>query len=87
MADKTTIYVVEGSTGEYSDSRGWVVAAFWKEEDAQQRVIDAERRANELKGADDYWDVLDYEGKNEFDPAMQIDYTGTHYFYFPVEVI
>src|SRR5690554_918315 len=84
-----TIYLVMGSKGEYSDRDEWPVAAYTDEAEAQKHVEAAERRAKEIKASlgAEYWRyrTLTREGKaeqNEWDPEMQIDYTGTSYFYY-----
>ena len=81
MSEK--VYVVMGSTGEYSDRSEWPVVAFMDEEKAKQRVIDAERKAKELEVTrKDRYRIE--KGANEFDAEMQMDYTGTSYFYYTV---
>ena len=78
-----TIYVVQGSTGEYSDHIEWLVKAYADEKQAQTHVVLAQARANELyAGVPRYYDI---KGKNEHDPEMQTDYTGTHYALLEVE--
>lgn len=44
------IYVVEGSTGQYSDHQEWLVKAFRDEQDAKNFVMDCTREANKLEG-------------------------------------
>lgn len=91
---ETIIYVVEGSTGEYSDNRNWAVCAYRDEDEAKAHVERAERRAAEIFAtcAGDYWAwrskmFRDEERPmNEHDPAMDLDYTGTHYTYYPVKL-
>jgi hypothetical protein len=78
-----TIFVVEGSTGEYSDHREWPVMAYRDEAAAKAHVEAATRRANDLK-AQHACDIPD--GANEHDPGMQTDYTGTRYYYYAVEL-
>ena len=62
------IFVVIGSCGEYSDRYQWLVAAFVDEEKAKLRMLDASRRAAELKAQGIHYD--DLKGKNEFDPGF-----------------
>lgn len=78
------IYVVEGSTGEYSDHREWLVKAFVNEECAQDFVerVGREYRRLEQECEGDRWNI----GDNSLDPYMQTDYTGTNYRYFEVEL-
>ena len=79
-----TIYVVFGTTGEYSDRRDWPVKAFVNEAKAQQLVLDATRIAKEMEAKE--WRSYDSKEKNIFDPNMDMDYTGTGYYHFPVEL-
>lgn len=81
------IYIVQGATGEYSDHREWLVAAFFSEANAQSLVVNASRRADELYlqyGSSTYYTIPD--GANEFDLDMQKDYNGTRYSYEVVEI-
>lgn len=96
-----TIYVVEGSTGEYSDHCEWPVAAYSRLEDAQARILRCEEgyRAAcaecKRKGCEPAFELDDvptpcYQhratGTNPHDPDMQVDYTGTRYSYFEVDL-
>ena len=79
------IYVVEGTTGEYSDSMDWPVMAYRDEEAAKAHVVRATERAKEIEvSRADRYNVP--EGANEHDPHMLMDYTGTHYNYYAVEL-
>ena len=82
---KTTIHVVYGSTGEYSDHREWYVAAYYSESKAQNHVILATSRANELIAKHGAYEIPD--GANEHDACMQADYTGTRYTYATVPLL
>lgn len=74
------IYIVEGSTGEYSDHVEWVVCAFKNKDNAQELVINASARAREIYSKYNTWDVGEREDlKSKYDPKMQMDYTGTNY--------
>ena len=78
------IWIVEGSTGEYSDHREWILCAFTTEAAANALVLQASARARELqqKYPASYWfswDNDDGKERNEFDPQMEIDYTGVNY--------
>jgi hypothetical protein len=90
------IYVVMGVTGEYSDRNEWPVCAFSDEKMAQERVEKATFRAAEIRiqkdagrAAGGNW----YEAEkallqtNEFDPDMEMDYTGTSYFLYTVDLM
>jgi hypothetical protein len=84
-SERRTIYVVSGSTGEYSDRTEWMVRAFVSEDAAMNLAVKATARAKELEltRKSRYEGV---EGANEHDPVMQMDYTGTTYRYDPVEL-
>lgn len=82
------LYIVMGSTGEWSDRTEWAVLAFIDEEKAQAHVELATARANEIHqaqsrarrtGVDD-----DSSAQNEYDPHMGMDYNGTRYYVLSV---
>jgi len=81
------IYVVEGSTGEYSDHREWPVKAFKDEEKAQAfvRACDAEYRLlkSTRKPKTNYFED---DRTHSLDPNFVEDYTGTNYRYYSVEL-
>ena len=83
-----TIYVVEGSTGEYSDRSEWPVRAFTSEEKAK-KFVEAlaawcdKNGCGENRG-DSYWEARD-KG-HPLDPSFNSDYTGTRYTYYSVEL-
>jgi hypothetical protein len=80
------IYVVEGSTGEYSDHTEWLVKAYKDESKAKAHVVRATEVANKLFQSRE---SKFSEGENEtnpYDPDMRMDYTGVHYTYFSVEL-
>jgi hypothetical protein len=80
------IYVVMGSTGEYSDRDEWPVLAYTNERAAQNHVAKATERADELYSKyHDYYDIP--VNSNEYDPDMEIDYTGTRYFIYRTELV
>jgi len=79
------IFVVIGTTGEYSDRSEWLVLAFRDEEKAKEHVINATRRANEIQVTRPSQYSVAKE-LNEFDPNMSMDYTGTSYSYSEVEL-
>lgn len=84
------IYVVQGSTGEYSDNREWLVKAFVNEKRAADLVQKASERAREVFAMRDDNDWYTYPRperfNNEHDPNMQVDYTGTNYGILEVEL-
>ena len=73
------IFLVEGSTGEYSDHIDWPVAAYYNEANAKNRVLQCQGRANALMAEhnDNFWKIPD--GANEYDAKMRADYTGVRY--------
>lgn len=80
------IWIVQGSTGEYSDHCEWIVGWYSNERDAQICVEFLSKLAREAfklhkKGA--------YEAAGNlmapFDLGFMVDYTGTNYACFPVE--
>ena len=79
-----TVYVVFGETGEYSDRSDWPVKAYLSQQVAQELVVKATARANELFA----YHYRDYKvsGVNEFDQNMRMDYTGTKYYICEVEL-
>ena len=78
------IYIVNGTTGEYSDRNDWVVCAYKDKALADAHVHDAMLRAKEIEKSDYRHD--NDRNKNEFDPNMRIDYTGTEYYVVETEL-
>ena len=77
------IYLVMGTTGEYSDSVDWPVMAYFTEKKAQEHVLNADHKAKELYGMyPRHEEHRIPKGANEFDPQMQTDYSGTSYFIY-----
>lgn len=82
------IFIVEGSTGEYSDHCEWPVAAYTNEEQAKLHVQKATERAKELMVGDKYeWSELSGKQLNEWDRGMHVDYTGVNYRYYSVDLL
>jgi len=75
------IFVVQGSTGEYSDRTDWVVCAYKSEAAAKEHVMKAEKRAKEIFAVSQGHIWQPEPSLNEFDPGMIMDYTGTFYTY------
>jgi N-acetyl-beta-hexosaminidase len=92
------IYVVEGSTGEYSDHCEWPFAAYSREEDAQaaaawlnEKVREFALKAEESVTPEEH--RIRYpkrkkaaEQMRQYDPGFKTDYTGTDYTYWPIEL-
>jgi hypothetical protein len=98
----TTVYVVMGSAGEYSDRDEWPVRAYRSKEAAQAEVtrlsglalIYGEKSAAE----EEFWDI-EYDaakfaawkaqnvpGLDAADPSFRTSYTGTRYFIYDVSL-
>lgn len=82
-----TLYIVFGTTGEYSERDEWLVKAFKTEQEAQDFVLKAEQIADDIfyKRENKY-----REGKTEkhkLDKQFYMSYTGTKYYYEPVELV
>lgn len=96
---RTRIFVVMGTTGEYSDRTEWPVLAFTDKTAAEKLVVQASRRAAEIhnqpsNGLSYRVDLAMAEARgerleplNEFDPEMQMDYTGTFYEILEVDLV
>lgn len=68
-----TIFVVMGSTGEYSDRNEWSVAAFLDEAQAEERVRLASERAREIE------QNRSGPRHSKWDHNFRMDYNGTRY--------
>lgn len=75
------LYVVRGTTGEYSDRTEWLVAAYTDEAMAQTHAQLAAARARELAPSRSDWAYkrADERPTNAYDPDFQMYYTGTDY--------
>ena len=71
------IYLVVGETGEYSSHTEWPVIAYDDEAVAQRHIDLAKARADEIEGGKERYERP--KEANEWDPEMQMDYTGTIY--------
>lgn len=76
------IYIVQGSSGEYSDREEWLVCAYVNQQQAENHVLKATARAKELYAQiPDRWSSSQIlAGANEYDPAMRTHYAGTIYY-------
>lgn len=83
---KIKIWLVTGSTGEYSDRMEWTVCAYFSEKLAKEHAENAQAKANLLRQQYLHpWDIP--KGANEFDPtSFSMDYTGTRYEWSMVEL-
>jgi len=81
----TSLWMVVGSTGEYSDRGEWAVMAYRKKADAEAHQKAASEEAFKLGASQDCrqvtYDPWDSEAvKNRFDPGMRVQYTGVGYY-------
>jgi hypothetical protein len=96
------IYIVSGSTGEYSDRTDWMVCAYKSEDEAKRIVAEYDRIAKEIEvrcrldeddplRLDRYsfnrWHGDDRPKWPHPDPDFSMDYTGTTYGYGEVELV
>ncbi len=79
------VYVVMGSTGEYSDRTEWPVKAYRNEERAKEHVVNAEREAKKLQARYGIIGEIPKDA-NPYDTDMDMDYTGANYYYLSVEL-
>lgn len=80
------IYIVEGTTGEYSDRTDWTVCAYRSKEKAEEHARNAMLRAVELNNNRSTRYERPKQGSNSFDLNMQMDYTGTEYYTIECEL-
>lgn len=83
--DERKVFVVMGSTGEYSDRREWGVRAFFEQPAAEDFAFKATARALEIKQSEWFSQRHFYPRpempKSQFDPDLtDMDYTGADYF-------
>jgi hypothetical protein len=85
------IFIVFGSSGEYSDHQEWTVKAFYDEDRAKELVERATIRGKEIekKFSDErkYFNRYEDKGLNEFDPDFIYDYSGFNYYIEETELI
>jgi len=72
------IYIVCGSTGEYSDHRTWMVKGF----PTKRKAIAYAKECQKLidKQDFDYWQFKHSNWKHPLDKYFEFDYTGTSYY-------
>lgn len=82
------IFVVIGSTGEYSDHQEWPVASFDTEQAAQEHIAFLSDTWRILKGGGDLpgWTERQAAAKQmeAFDPSFKCDYTDSRYYFWKV---
>ena len=83
----SNIYVVVGTTGEYSDRIEWPVIAYHSEVEAEEHVKAASRWLEQnVVPNRPYRPRLPDGVKNPYDPEMELDYTGTKWFIYTVPI-
>ena len=94
------IYVVQGSTGEYSDRTDWLVCAFEDKEQATTYEQDLTDLSNKYYKGLESASFPYYASREDltedlkevytkllfFDPKFQMDYTGTSYWVKEIEL-
>jgi hypothetical protein len=87
MKTVTSVWIVFGSTGEYSDRREWMVEAHSTEEGAKKRIARLDLLMQEIGPQVDWYDYQRQEAAvramkehPEGDPDFRQDYTGTSYY-------
>lgn len=87
MSEK--IWMVGGTTGEYSDRMEWVVDAWRSEKEAQDRVVYLQQKMQELGIEKIPYGTKRDEAMKQMhkeDPAFYYDYTGTEYYVCELEL-
>ena len=74
------IYIVCGTTGEYSDRREWFVAAYRNRVRAEQHIANLDTWLREHGYDRNTHRPYDYETKCPLDANFATDYTGTRYY-------
>lgn len=85
------VYIVSGSTGEYSDFRMWHVRAFITEAAAKEfcdRLNEwcVAHGAGPTEESIGYLRRMEIQGPGDLDPQFALDYTGTTYEVWGIEV-
>lgn len=83
------IYIVEGQTGEYADSRNWPVKAFNSQRQAKNFTAKLNARAKALGVSERFdWSKRDVvlPQMKELDPSVSIDYTGVSYNFYELDL-
>lgn len=82
-----TIYVVLGSSGEYSDRMEWLIKAYNSEEAAQEHVTAADTRFREWEATKpEHLYKIPPNWMGNLDPNCFSDYAGNHYWYTKTEL-
>lgn len=86
------IYLVEGSTGEYSDRRDWIARAFHSQAEAEAEVARLHTLMEQIGvNGGEYMDWDEREKRAEVmrkhDRGFDLDYTGTRYHVVETELM
>lgn len=81
------IFLVMGSTGEYSDRYEWPVGAYLNEAAAREHADLAAFEAKRLHKSKQSKYASVEEGANKYDPTMNMSYTGTDYYVMTTEML
>lgn len=77
-----TVFIVHGTSGEYSDRSEWIVAGYLKDADAKAHVEQAEQYAKVWCAKHNYIEPH----PNPFDEQACASYTGISYWYEEIEI-
>lgn len=85
---RKSIFIVRGSTGEYDDWSVWSVGAYPNKKLAQKHADLATDRAKEIESICVKRGILfhDCNLRNQWDSDMDIDYTGTTYDVYGIDI-
>lgn len=76
------VYVVFGETGQYEDRIEWPVKVFKEKKKAEDFMERANEYAENIyKAHQQKWGPRPIKFKSPFDPNLQMDRSGAHYFY------
>lgn len=82
-----TVWIVMGTTGEYSDHTVWTVKGFLSQRRAEVFALAAKQEADRLIAESGERYISHGEAKHSLDPDFRSDYTGTDYYVTrPVEI-
>lgn len=81
MSDPAPIYIVMGTTGEFSDRSEWLVAAYASKEMAERHALLCAQWVEQNVNRTDSAKFYAKDHANPYDPNMRVDfYTGVDWF-------
>jgi len=83
MSNLKTFWIVRGNTGEYSDQCFWSVRGFATEEKAKAFT---EQLLNYVRGSINWSTERQNTFVHPLDPQCYVNYSGTDYTYYSVEI-